>query len=393
MSRDLAPAPTTLGGGRYELAGVLGTGGMALVRLGTDTLLGRSVAIKVFRADLDEDGAHRAQLEMQTLASLGHPGLVSVYDAGTEQLPDGRAVPYLVMELIEGPTLAVRSLDRSLTPPQLASIGNQLANALDYVHSRGVVHRDVKPANILLAPTGPKLADFGIARIVDGARHTGTGLTIGTAPYLSPEQVTGSPVGPAADVYALGLVLLECLTGHREYDGGPVECALARLHRAPDVPRELPAPWPGLLTAMTARQPEDRPTALQVAQVLREGDVATVATATATAVTTSSADRTAVLRVQPQRRTRGPLAEASAEVLRTRALPAALLGVLVALVVVGLVLVARAGSSAGPAGASSGAATSGPTPSPAVGAVRPAGAPADGPLERDIADLTKAVTP
>jgi serine/threonine protein kinase len=258
-----------LGGGRYELGPVLGTGGMARVCRATDTVLGRPVAVKVFREDLDEDSAARVRTEMQTLASLSHPGLVGVHDAG---IADGTQA-YLVMELVEGPTLAACCLDGSLTPERVAEVGAQLADALAYVHSRGVVHRDVKPANILLSEAGAKLADFGIARIVDGVRHTGTGLTVGTAPYLAPEQVTGEPVASAADVYALGLVLLECLTGQREFTGGPVETALARLHRQPDVPDSLPAPFPSVLRAMTARDPANRPTAEQAAALLR-GEVA-----------------------------------------------------------------------------------------------------------------------
>ncbi len=255
----------TVADGRYELGALLGTGGMSQVRRATDTLLGRDVAVKVFRDDLDDDSAARARQEMQTLAQLSHPRLVAVHDAGTG--PDGR--PYLVMELVEGPTLADRCRDGSLTSEGLRGIGADLAEALAYVHALGIVHRDVKPANVLLAPSGAKLADFGVARIIDGARHTGTGLTIGTAPYLSPEQVTGGDVDPPADVYSLGLVLLEGLTGRREYDGNPVEAALARLHREPTIPEHLPTPWPALLRAMTARAASDRPTAGVVASVLR----------------------------------------------------------------------------------------------------------------------------
>ena len=259
----------TMVAGRYVLGDVLGTGAMAQVRRATDTLLDRQVAVKVFREDLDDDSAARARSEMQTLASLNHPRLVGIHDAGTRD--DGH--PYLVMELVEGPTLAQCCVDGSLTPERLAVIGADLADALAYVHSQGVVHRDVKPANILLAADGAKLTDFGIARIVDGARHTGTGLTIGTAPYLAPEQVTGAEIGPPTDIYALGLVLLEGHTGHREYDGNAVEAAMARLHRPPVIPASLPAPWPDLLATMTALEPKDRPTAVQVARVLRGAPV------------------------------------------------------------------------------------------------------------------------
>jgi serine/threonine protein kinase len=256
---------------RYELGEVIGVGGMARVHRARDTQLDRDVAVKVFRTDLDDEAQSRAQQEMQTLASLSHPGLVTVHDAGPG---------YLAMELVEGPTLAAaRSVD-------LVRVGAEVADALAYVHSQGVVHRDVKPANILLSDGGAKLTDFGIARVLDGARHTSTGLTVGTAPFLAPEQVTGDPVTPATDVYALGLVLLECLTGRREYDGSPVEAALARLTRRPDVPDTLPDPWPGLLRAMTARMPSMRPTAAEVAFVLRGEATVSVPVAATAAVPT-----------------------------------------------------------------------------------------------------------
>jgi serine/threonine protein kinase len=290
---------TALVGGRYELGAVVGTGGMAQVRRATDTVLGRDVAVKIFREDLDEESAARARTEMQTLAALTHPNLVAVHDAGTW----GDSQPYLVMELVEGPTLAACCLDGSLTRERIADIGAGLADALAYVHSQGVVHRDVKPANVLVSPSGAKLADFGIARIVDGVRHTGTGLTVGTAPYLSPEQVTGEAVGPAADVYALGLVLLECLTGNREYTGGPVETALARLHRQPEIPADLPAPWPTLLRAMTARKASHRPSASDVAQALRGGTIGMTdvgAVEPETAITRVMGAPTRVARVLPQ---------------------------------------------------------------------------------------------
>lgn len=273
MGQDIVVEPVkSLAGGRYVLGSVLGRGGMADVRRATDTVLHRQVAVKLFRDDLDEASAERARAEMRTLASLAHPGLVAIHDAGTGPEVDGWAQPYLVMELVEGPTLAAFCLDGSLSPDGVRQIGAELALALAHVHAQGVVHRDVKPANILLSPVGAKLADFGIARIVDGARHTATGLTLGTAPYLAPEQVTGGPVGPPADVYALGLVLLECLTGRREYVGTEVETAVARLHRQPVVPSTLPAPLADLLRSMTALDPAARPTAARVAVTLIGGD-------------------------------------------------------------------------------------------------------------------------
>src|SRR5450759_2626627 len=242
-------------GCRYALGERLGCGGAADVYRGLDQVLGRPVAIKVVRHDAYDDDRHSG--EMRTLAGLSHPGLVTLYDAGQDQ---GRG--YFVMELVEGASLADRLSSGPLTERETAAIGGTVADALAYVHRRGIVHRDVKPGNVLLDRAGrAKLADFGIARMVDSARVTATGLTLGTAAYLAPEQVVGAAVRPPADVYSLGLVLLECLTGRREYDGRSVEAALARLHRPPVPPAVLPADWRRLLTAMTAREPADRPTA------------------------------------------------------------------------------------------------------------------------------------
>ena len=219
-----------------------------------------------------------------------------VYDAGTDDA--GR--PWVVMELVLGETLADALRRGPLEPVRTAEVGRVLAEALAHVHAEGLVHRDVKPANVLLGRDGRvRLTDFGIARLVDAARVTATGLTVGTAGYLSPEQVTGSHVGPPSDVYSLGLVLLECLTGAREYPGTAVEVALARLSRQPRVPADLPAGWPGLLEAMTAREPAGRPTAGEVATELTRiamgGEATTVLAATPAAEHTQVLDRTALL--------------------------------------------------------------------------------------------------
>jgi serine/threonine protein kinase len=152
----------------------------------------------------------------------------------------------------------------------VAAAGAQVADALRYVHGAGIVHRDVTPSNILLARDGRVLlADFGIARLAaDTAHLTAQGLMVGTVGYLSPEQVTGGDAGPAADVYALGLTLLEALTGEQAYPGPVPEAALARLTARPVIPETLPPPWPDLLRRMTAHRPSERPTAAEVAGIL-----------------------------------------------------------------------------------------------------------------------------
>ncbi|WP_032403491.1 serine/threonine-protein kinase [Rhodococcoides fascians] len=262
--------------GRYRLGSVLGRGAMADVVHAEDQVLGRSVAVKIFRHGEPVDTVQRIDAEIRTLASLSHPGLVTLYDAGTAPDATGIPSPYLVMELIDGPTLNSFRRNRAMHAVHVARIGSEMAESLAYIHDRGVVHRDIKPANILIAHapdsgTGQcaKLADFGIARIVDSDRLTEHGTTVGTAHYLSPEQATGTPAGPPTDIYTLGLVLIECLTGTMVFEGSAVAAAVARLHRDPAVPEEFGPEWHSLLTAMTSRQPEDRPDAAAVAHRLR----------------------------------------------------------------------------------------------------------------------------
>lgn len=261
-------SPVTVLADRYELGDALGSGGMAQVFRAHDRLLGREVAVKLFGSGIDPNGPARARSEMRTLAALSHPNLVAVHDAGTDTEHDPPRV-YLVMQLIDGPSLADLLKQGPLPPGQVQHIGIGVAHALAYVHQRGVVHRDIKPGNILLDSSArPFLADFGIAQTLGASALTATGLTMGTAAYLSPEQVRGHDVGPGSDTFAFGLVLLEALTGQREYDGTTAETALARLTRPPALVGRVPKVWCKLLAAMTATDPAERPTALQVADLL-----------------------------------------------------------------------------------------------------------------------------
>jgi hypothetical protein len=265
VSSTEAGPPPTVGGGRYTLGDLIGRGGAAEVFRARDELLGRDVAVKLFPAGVGEADESRRQREVQTLAGMNHPGLVTIYDVGQE-----RDRAYFVMQLIEGESLADRIRSGPLALGDVVALGAALADALTYVHRHGVVHRDIKPGNVLLDTEGrPHLSDFGIAVLADATNITATGMVIGTASYLSPEQVRGQQVGPASDVYALGLVLLECITARREYPGNALEAAVARLHRAPEIPPDLPAPLGSLLAGMTLDEPMERPTTEQVVGELR----------------------------------------------------------------------------------------------------------------------------
>ncbi|MFB9955746.1 serine/threonine-protein kinase [Cellulomonas denverensis] len=279
------PEPLPEGGlldGRYRVGPLLGSGGMSDVHRAHDTLLDREVALKVFRGTRENHAGR--QREMRLLARFSHPALVAVYDAGAVQEGPGAGRHYLVLELVPGATLAQTLRSGPLTAPLVARIGADIAGALAFVHEAGVVHRDVKPANILLPPgildepgapgdplTAPsaRLADFGIARSTRD-HPASTVDHRGTPGYLSPEQAMGAPLAPPSDVYALGLVLLESLSGERAFTGTPVQQAYARTRRAPAIPAALPERWRGLLSAMTALEPTARPSAARVEQELAD---------------------------------------------------------------------------------------------------------------------------
>jgi serine/threonine protein kinase len=256
---------------RYRLGESIGRGGMGQVWRGTDEALGRPVAVKFLHRHgaTDEQAAERFRLEAHAAAVLSDPHVVTVYDFGEH---DDNL--FLVMELVEGRSVADElRAHGAMAPGPAAKIVTQAAAGLSAAHRQGVIHRDVKPANLLLAADGTvKIADFGIARLVTGADKalTSTGEVVGTSDYLAPERAKGSPGGPEADVYALGCVLYQLVTGHPPFYGDtPVAVAYQHVDTDPVPPGEV---WPALagrferfLLQMLAKDPTQRPTAEQVA--------------------------------------------------------------------------------------------------------------------------------
>ncbi len=320
-------------GARYRLDALIGRGGMASVYRGEDLVLGRPVAVKVFAEAAEGiDDAGRRKSETGLLASLSHHALVRLYDAAQDPTT-GRE--FLVMELVDGTDLRQALRRGPLSAADSAGLLADLAEALHVIHERGIVHRDVKPANVLLEPAhmpsrtwNAKLADFGIARLIDDARLTSTGMLIGTPGYLSPEQVTGTAPGAPADIYSLGLLALEARTGAAVFPGSAVEAATARLARDPEVPAELGSDWVALLRAMTAREPGDRPTALEVAMAASTLDTSADASDSATAPTIAFSQATepateAMAAPAATDAATGVLADASGPTAATRVLPTA----------------------------------------------------------------------
>ncbi|WP_163512715.1 Stk1 family PASTA domain-containing Ser/Thr kinase [Fodinicola acaciae] len=233
-------------GGRYQLGEILGYGGMAEVHRGTDLRLGRDVAVKVLRADLARDQGFQTRFrrEAQNAAALNHPAIVAVYDTGEETNADGVALPYIVMEYVEGRTLKEVLADEGrLQPERAMEITADVCSALDFSHRNGIVHRDIKPANVMLTTTGSvKVMDFGIARAVAGGTSTmtQTSAVIGTAQYLSPEQARGETVDARSDVYSTGCLLYELLIGHPPFTGdSPVAVAYQHVRENPIPPSQL----------------------------------------------------------------------------------------------------------------------------------------------------------
>jgi hypothetical protein len=259
--------------GRYRIDELIGRGGMSTVYRAFDTRLQRSVAIKIFEPSDDDEA--RWESEIRLLSQLSDPHLVTLHDAHLE--PRGSVAPsYLVMEYVAGSSLQQHLAEAGPSGPLAALIVAEIGEALAAVHLRGIVHRDVKPANILLEPSDvpplrirTKLADFGIAHLLGDDRITRTGTIIGTAAYTSPEQVRGEQATTSSDLYSLGLVAIETLTGRSPFAGTPAETLVARLSRDPELPAGLPGEWSDLLRAMTANDPSRRPTAIAAALTAR----------------------------------------------------------------------------------------------------------------------------
>ncbi|MFF5295041.1 serine/threonine-protein kinase [Paractinoplanes globisporus] len=268
-------------GGRYRLDERIAGGGMGDVWRGTDEVLGRTVAVKILLpALLDEPGfAERFRGEARTMATINHPGVVDVYDYGSDQ-----QLAFLVMEYVEGDALS-RTLSRvgRLTPARTMALVAQAADALQAAHANGIVHRDVKPGNLLVRPNGTLvLTDFGIARSALVGQLTVAGSVLGTASYISPEQASGEGATPASDVYALGVVAYQCLSGHRPFDGAtPIEIAMKHVRETPrPLPADIPPPVRAIVERALAKNPGDRwPSASTMAAVARQAASALATTA------------------------------------------------------------------------------------------------------------------
>jgi len=248
--------------GRYEVLALLGRGGMAEVYRARDPLLGREVAVKLILPSLaDEDNFERRfETEAKAVATMIHPNIVQVFDFGVSEHG-----PYMVMEFVAGGTLKDRRKSQTtpLTLDEAARITEAIASALDYAHGKGVIHRDVKPSNILFRADGmPVLTDFGIARVLDTTQITASSSLTGTPAYMAPEQANGQPV-PQSDLYALGVVLFEMLTGRTPFTANSTtEMVLKHVQAEPPSPLSVRANLPaGLVPVMAralAKRPEER---------------------------------------------------------------------------------------------------------------------------------------
>ncbi len=294
---------TALDHPRYRQDRLIAVGGMGEVWEATDTVLSRPVALKVLKPEYAGDATFRTRFETEArhAAALSHPNVAGVLDYG--EAPGANAGepdrPYLVMELVRGePLSAILRGGRSLDPHRAAELVAQAATGLEAAHRLGIVHRDIKPGNLLVTPEGQvKVTDFGISRAADAVPLTQTGQVIGTPHYLSPEQAEGKEATPSSDVYALGVVLYECLAGQRPFTAdSPVGVALAHVRDpAPELPPEVPAALRSVVAQTLSKDPAKRPrSAAALAEILR-GDLDEARTAPTAVVPAAAGPTTRVL--------------------------------------------------------------------------------------------------
>ena len=248
---------------RYQLDRRIAVGGMGEVWEASDTRLGRSVAVKVLRPELTDDPEflHRFRIEARTVASLDHSGIAGVHDYGEDEGPNGRRTAWLVMELVRGEPLSTLIARGPISTDETLRIVEEAAWALQAAHERGFVHRDVKPGNILVRTDGMvKLTDFGIAKAADAVPVTRSGMVMGTAHYIAPEQASGAEAGPAGDVYSLGIVGYECLAGHRPFRAeSAVAVAMMQVRdQPPPLPGSVPPHARELIEAVLVKDPTQR---------------------------------------------------------------------------------------------------------------------------------------
>ncbi|TQM36054.1 serine/threonine-protein kinase [Pseudonocardia cypriaca] len=248
---------------RYLLERRIAVGGMGEVWEASDTRLGRGVAVKVLRPELGDDPEflHRFRIEARTVASLDNPGIAAVHDYGEDEAPNGRRTAYLVMELVRGEPLSTIIARGPIDADETLRLIEDAAWALQAAHERGFVHRDVKPGNILVRTDGVvKLTDFGIAKAADAVPVTRSGMVMGTAHYIAPEQASGAEAGPASDVYSLGIVGYECLAGQRPFRAdSAVAVAMMQVREAPPpLPSGIPRGARELIEAALVKDPAKR---------------------------------------------------------------------------------------------------------------------------------------
>ncbi|SNT63593.1 serine/threonine protein kinase [Streptosporangium subroseum] len=262
---------------RYRLDTRIGAGGMGEVWRGEDIVLARTVAVKVLLPGRTDDPGFlvRFQGEARAMATINHPGVVDVYDYGIHEVPGAGATAYLVMKFVDGEPLD-RLLGRlgSIAPAAAMDLIAQAASAMQAVHDQGIVHRDIKPGNLLVRSDGTLvLTDFGIARSDAASRLTDAGMVLGTAAYCAPEQAEGAPVTPAVDIYALGVVAYECLAGRRPFEGDtPVTVALKHIREMPPpLPQHVPPAIRALVERSLAKDPARRfPSAMAMSTAARQ---------------------------------------------------------------------------------------------------------------------------